>query len=714
MKKALFPIVALILALGLALLVAVPVLAAASISTDKGDYATYETVTIYGSGFSPSAIVTVTIVNPSEGVDAVYYVRADGAGNFTCWHTLNGVEGTYTVYATDGTNTATITFTEKPEFTATIAPTSANAGETKTYTITITNDASNPPGSKLGSATVLIPTGFTSVSITSVTPPAGKSWTGTVDSQIKLTANTPTDRLDRDQSVLVSFSATAPATAGTYEWTTTAYVNKDWGGDTFTLKETQPTVIVGPPATVSITITSSPTGTGFVKVDDAPYTTPTTFSWGAGSTHTLEALSPVADPEGTQYVWTNWSNSGTQKHIYTVPSTSETVTAIYMTQYRLSMASNFGTTSPSVGDHWYNLGTVLTISATPPSVGDGERYDWIGWTGTGTISYTGTDNPATNAVTMNSPVTETASWTHQYRLTMATNFGTTSPSVGDHWYDAGTVWTISATPPSAEYIWKGWTGTGTISYTGTDNPATNAVTMNSPVTETASFQPPSGVTFDQTGVGSDFSGTVLTVDSVGYLVGQLPRTFTWSVGSSHDFAYGSPLVVNGKQYVWTSTSGLSNLQSGTIIVPSEGGTVTGHYTPQYSLTMATNFGTTSPSVGDHWYDEGTVLTISATPPSAEYIWKGWTGTGTISYTGLDNPATNAVTMNSPITETASFQPPTPPPTPTPPPPVGGTIIPTDKLGLVMPWIMAAALIVVGGVSLAIWNKKRGTERASGR
>ncbi|MGB2798337.1 MAG: thrombospondin type 3 repeat-containing protein [Dehalococcoidia bacterium] len=47
------------------------------------------------------------------------------------------------------------------------------------------------------------------------------------------------------------------------------------------------------------------------------------------------------------------------------------------------------------------------------------------------------------------------------------------------------------------------------------------------------------------------------------------------------------------------------------------------------------------------------------------------------------------------------------------PPVGGTIFPTDKLGLMMPWIMAAgALIVLGGVSLAIWNGKRGTEGAA--
>ncbi|MBA7603493.1 hypothetical protein ES703_10604 [subsurface metagenome] len=47
-------------------------------------------------------------------------------------------------------------------------------------------------------------------------------------------------------------------------------------------------------------------------------------------------------------------------------------------------------------------------------------------------------------------------------------------------------------------------------------------------------------------------------------------------------------------------------------------------------------------------------------------------------------------------------------------PVGGTIVPTDKLGLAMPWILAAALIVAAGVSLAVWNRKRGAERVSRR
>jgi len=61
----------------------------------------------------------------------------------------------------------------------------------------------------------------------------------------------------------------------------------------------------------------------------------------------------------------------------------------------------------------------------------------------------------------------------------------------------------------------------------------------------------------------------------------------------------------------------------------------------------------------------------------------------------------------------SVQPtPTPTPTPTPaPPPVGGTILPTDKLGLMMPWVIGAgALIVVVGLSLAAYHRRYGAEK----
>ena len=170
-----------------------------------------------------------------------------------------------------------------------------------------------------------------------------------------------------------------------------------------------------------------------------------------------------------------------------------TETASWTHEFELTMATNAGTTSPSAGGgHWYGVGTQVTISAAAPSVVTGERYVWNGWTGSGSVSYTGNDNPATLAVTMNGPVTETASWTHEFELTMATNAGTTSPSAGGgHWYGVGTQVTISAAAPSVvtgeRYVWNGWTGSGSVSYTGNDNPATLAVTMNGPVTETASW-----------------------------------------------------------------------------------------------------------------------------------------------------------------------------------------------------------------------------------
>lgn len=46
------------------------------------------------------------------------------------------------------------------------------------------------------------------------------------------------------------------------------------------------------------------------------------------------------------------------------------------------------------------------------------------------------------------------------------------------------------------------------------------------------------------------------------------------------------------------------------------------------------------------------------------------------------------------------------------PSVGGTGIPTDKLGLMLPWILAAAaLLILGGASIIISNRRRGAEKA---
>ena len=104
----------------------------------------------------------------------------------------------------------------------------------------------------------------------------------------------------------------------------------------------------------------------------------------------------------------------------------------------------------------------MSFLQSAPSVGTGERYVWNTWTGTGTISYSETDNPATDAVTMNSAITETASWTHQYYLTV-TDGGHSSVS-GAGWYDTGVTAYASVTDSiveaksSTRYIFNQWTG----------------------------------------------------------------------------------------------------------------------------------------------------------------------------------------------------------------------------------------------------------------
>jgi len=85
--------------------------ATAVVWTDKADYANWETATIYGSGFSPNTNVDLTITRPDSGVDTGS-TTSDAFGSFTYYYVLNGMVGTYTVTATDGTNTASTTFTE--------------------------------------------------------------------------------------------------------------------------------------------------------------------------------------------------------------------------------------------------------------------------------------------------------------------------------------------------------------------------------------------------------------------------------------------------------------------------------------------------------------------------------------------------------------------------------------------------------------------------
>jgi len=433
----------------------------ATIWTDKDDYGPGETVTIFGSGFNALAEVTITIERP-DGVIHTVYAVTDDAGSFTCTYQLDGIEGTYTVTATDETNTANTTFTDVP---CTFSITIGTINEYSYPYPTLTN-----PIHLAGSAS------------------AGPNFPGQL-SQYQVQVDWGDGTIDPDSTVNFvqsgnDFSgdwSSSPdhnyATGGAKTITVKLYHQKPPGAESGDAIATAIIEVVSP--TVNIVVTTSPSGLSIV-VDSVTYTAPQTFNWVVGSTHSIGTTSPQSGGSGIQYVWTSWSDSGDITHNIVVPSTSTTYTAYFTTQYKLTMATNFGTTSPSVGDHWYDAGTVLTISA--PSVIDGEQYVWNGWTGIGTGSYSGMDNPATDKVTMNAPISETASWTHQYRLTVASTDGgsVTDPGEGTFTYDEGTVVDLLAVADSG-YQFVNWSG----DLTSTDNPVN--ITMDANKTVTATF-----------------------------------------------------------------------------------------------------------------------------------------------------------------------------------------------------------------------------------
>lgn len=162
------------------------------------------------------------------------------------------------------------------------------------------------------------------------------------------------------------------------------------------------------------------------------------------------------------------------------------------------------------------------------------------------------------------------------------------------------------------------------------------------------------IIFYVNGSGSDALGNVLIVDGINYTYSDLPKSFTWDIGSTHSFKWMSIVVAEtGKRYVWASASGLSFHLEDLIKVPSEGGKVTATYDTKYYLNMMVNpSGGGSVSPGSGWYYAGSSFEIEVTP-EVGYKFVGWAGSGLGSYTGLSNPAT--ITMNAPIVETANFE-----------------------------------------------------------
>jgi hypothetical protein len=158
------------------------------------------------------------------------------------------------------------------------------------------------------------------------------------------------------------------------------------------------------------------------------------------------------------------------------------ITANFVKQYNLTTSSTEGgsVTEPGEDTFTYDEGTVVDLIATPDA-----GYRFVEWTGNvGTIADV---HAATTTVTMNDDYSITANFVAMYDLTTSSTAGgdVTTPGEGlfpD--YDAGTVVNLIATP-DAGYRFDEWTGdVGTIADV---HAATTTVTMNGDYSITANF-----------------------------------------------------------------------------------------------------------------------------------------------------------------------------------------------------------------------------------
>jgi hypothetical protein len=376
----------------------------------------------------------------------------------------------------------------------------------------------------------------------------------------------------------------------------------------------------------------------------------------SGSTVSFSWSSPISGGTGTRFVWVSTSGLSTsQSGTITAPSTSGNVTATYQEQFYLTMSvnpSNGGSVSPSSG--WYNAGTQVQISASPNS-----GYLFVSWSGVGTISYSGSNNPAT--VTMNSPINETALFGFQVTVkntyggsAFASYNGQTYQSNTSFYVIPGSQVTFNAIPNQG-YFFDKWTGTQTI----TNNPLT--LTITQPTTETAEFG--YYITFSVTGMNSSAQGTVLTVNGSSYTYSQLPVNFAVTSGQSVSYSFNSPVStsLSDLQFVWVSTSGLDNKQSDTFM-PHQAGSVIGNYENEYFYYFNQ---TGIPSNGPDWtlnvngqnYTLTPTQTLKIVSMSSSLSWTAYnTSANNVVYypspsSGTAHPGTNTITYESEETAT---------------------------------------------------------------
>lgn len=205
------------------------------------------------------------------------------------------------------------------------------------------------------------------------------------------------------------------------------------------------------PTSYTLTVNTNPSNLGTVN-GGGSYTPGSSASFSV--TQTTIQVSP-----NTRYVFDHWSGdySGAGTSATVTVNNAMTITAVYDTQYYLTVNAQPQSAPTPQGGGWYNSGDTATVQSGGQTVGDsGSRLVFQGWSVDGAAPQSG----STLSLVMNAAHTATATYGQQYYLNVQTDQGV---ATGSGWYDAGTTASIYvSTPISTQYgvniVFNGWQG----------------------------------------------------------------------------------------------------------------------------------------------------------------------------------------------------------------------------------------------------------------
>jgi hypothetical protein len=404
-----------------------------------------------------------------------------------------------------------------------------------------------------------------------------------------------------------------------------------------------------------------------------------------GTTYTYAVSAVNGSGEGCQSARSS-ATAGATARTLTLATSPGAVGCANITTTPAPLSGN-GTCSRMYAD-----GAVVTVSATTPVTIDAtSRYRFNTWSGDATGSGSAT-------VTMSANRSVTANYVKQWAVTIAaTGLNCNAPL--SFYCDTGNnaVATVQAATyigsdvaysglgfPTKTYVDDG--GTLTYSYASTlavpgstDVPQTlpadanrqyrldtvggpaSGATISAATTINATYVTQRKVTFAQTGIGGDSSGTVVQIIGTGtnpanasLAASSLGTATFYDDGST--WTYQSPVSASaGKRYTVGSTSG-------TLSAADEGTTKNPTYITQWQLTIVTNQGgigtnhiTPNPTSGDGYYDNGTSVSLTADPSAnvggSPYTFQNWTG-NVAGSPNVSNPV--SVAMNQARSVTANY------------------------------------------------------------